>query len=144
MQLGVDDPHSHFMYLVGLQLAHPTMQDEFFWIDILIGFDYYNDILLDRIISEAGPVAVESRLGYLFQLKKLLMNRTSSFLVNITEEFAIFKFWRTDAIGILAGNNEEDWLNDYINKIFVANGQFCAFLPWKPNRPPLNWNLLVG
>ena len=62
LDIKVDDV---FPYLKGLRLAHPVGGDPVFPVDILIGADYYYQIVQEKAIRGAGPVAWESRLGYL-------------------------------------------------------------------------------
>ena len=45
--------------------AQPVTTDESFRISLLIGVDYYWDIIEDDIIRGDGPTAVGSKLGYL-------------------------------------------------------------------------------
>ena len=139
-------PQRYFKHLQGLRLAHPIMQDETFRIDILIGSDFYYKIILDRIIRGTGPVAVESRLGYLLSGptgEPSSTTETSTFTVNV-DEFDLSLFWRTDAIGILPEREEDDWLKDYKkDRIFFNDGQYGALLPWKPSHQPLDSNLGV-
>ena len=52
-------------YLRGLKLAHPVNADDKFEISLLIGADYYWDIVGDKIIRGNGPTAVSSKIGYL-------------------------------------------------------------------------------
>ena len=52
-------------YLQGLKLAHPVISNKNFTIQILIGADYYWKFVQDTIIRGDGPIAQESKLGYL-------------------------------------------------------------------------------
>lgn len=56
---------SHFPYLNGFKLAHPVSRDEDFEVSILIGADYFWDIVEDKVIRGPGPTAVKSKVGYL-------------------------------------------------------------------------------
>ena len=60
-----------FSYLRGLQLAHPVMEGEQFEISLLIGGDFYWDIVQDKIVRGNGPTAVSSKIGYLFPVLSL-------------------------------------------------------------------------
>jgi hypothetical protein len=55
---------SSLMYLQGLKLAPPVTIDDEFDISLLIGTDFYWQIVGDRIIRGDGPAAVSSRIGY--------------------------------------------------------------------------------
>ncbi|XP_077865513.1 uncharacterized protein LOC144352224 [Saccoglossus kowalevskii] len=52
-------------YLRNLKFAHPAPEVDSFEISILIGADFYWDIVGDHIIRGPGPTAVSSKLGYL-------------------------------------------------------------------------------
>ena len=52
-------------HLKGLNLTHSVTSDIKFEISLLIGADYYWDIVEDDVIRGNGPTAVGSKLGYL-------------------------------------------------------------------------------
>ena len=52
-------------HLRDLQLAHPVGYSEKFHISLLIGVDHYWEIVGNHIVRGTGPVAMESKLGYL-------------------------------------------------------------------------------
>jgi len=52
-------------YLRGLDLAHPITHSSDFEITVLIGADFYWQLVEDKIICGNGPTAVQSKLGYL-------------------------------------------------------------------------------
>jgi hypothetical protein len=54
----------HLKYLQGLKLAHPFSMDTTFDISLLVGADFYWQIVGDKIIRGDGPTAVSSRVGY--------------------------------------------------------------------------------
>jgi len=56
---------SEFPYLKGLHLAHPLSSDPEFTVLLLVGADYYWDIVGDKVVCGSEPTAVESKLGYL-------------------------------------------------------------------------------
>ena len=58
-------PGNHYPYLHGLPPAHPVRSDDNFEINLLIGADFYWNIVQDRIVCGNGPTAVESKIGYL-------------------------------------------------------------------------------
>ena len=49
----------------GLDLAHPYTYTTEFQINLLIGADFYWNIVENQIIRGNGPMAVQSKLGYL-------------------------------------------------------------------------------
>ena len=48
-----------------LKLAHPIKQGGSFHVQLLIGADFYWDVVGNKVIRGPGPTAVESKLGYL-------------------------------------------------------------------------------
>ena len=58
-------PDNHFPHLQGLPLTHPVRSGDNFEITLLIGADFYWNIVQDRIIRGNSPTAVESKIGYL-------------------------------------------------------------------------------
>ena len=52
-------------YSRGLPLAHPITTDDNFKISLLIGADYYWDMVEDHIVRGNGPTAMASKLKYL-------------------------------------------------------------------------------
>ena len=52
-------------HLRGLTLAHPVSSAEKFEISLLIGVDYYWEIVGNHIVRRRGPTAMQSKLGYL-------------------------------------------------------------------------------
>jgi len=56
---------SEFPHLQGLHLAHPFSSDPEFTVSLLVGADYYWDIVGDKVVRGSGPTAIKSKLGYL-------------------------------------------------------------------------------
>jgi hypothetical protein len=65
LQNNINFDASKLHYLQGLKLAHPVCSGDKFEISMLIGADYYWEIVQNKIIRGKGPTAVQSRLGYL-------------------------------------------------------------------------------
>ena len=65
----LDDPYrkvvNSLSYLQGLPLAHPTSELSTFSVNILIGANFFWDLVGDKYIREAGPTAVSSIFGFL-------------------------------------------------------------------------------
>ena len=97
-------------HLKGLKLAHPVSSGNF-EINLLVGADFYWDIVQDKIIrGDGGPTAVVARLqlwlGYLLcgPLKsKCVRNDVASILhltASTNEEFHLQKFWSLESMSI--------------------------------------------
>ena len=55
----------NMLHLQGLTLAHPITDKENFEISLLIGSDHYWNFVGDHIVRGNGPIAMQSKLGYL-------------------------------------------------------------------------------
>ena len=120
-------------------------------IDILIGSDYYWSVVNGEAVrGEAGPTAVNSKLGWLLSgpVGKGSSDHVNSHLV-VTGEFNSFfetnehdelvntvkKFWETESIGIKEPLNEESNENTGILKHLTYDGKrYVVGLPWKEER----------
>lgn len=141
---------THYPYLRGLQLAHPGTSEEHFEISLLIGGDFYWDIVQDRVIKGNGPTAVSSRIGYLLSGPiSNGRNSKSTSMMNILvahkkEELDLEKFWKLESMGIDAKENEtemtESMENFMTNSIRLENGRYTTKLPWIENAPELPSN----
>ena len=58
-------PGDKYPYHCGLSLAHTVGKNNDFEISLLIGADFYWNIVQDKIIWGNGPTAMESKIGYL-------------------------------------------------------------------------------
>ena len=87
-------------HLKVLPLAHPITMAENFEICLLVGADFYWDLVGDHIIRGDGPTAMSSKLGYLLS-RPVLLPRPPSTIVNILhmaaeheqEEQNLLRFW---------------------------------------------------
>ncbi|XP_063408858.1 uncharacterized protein LOC134692334 [Mytilus trossulus] len=142
-------------YLRGLKLAHLVTQDESFEISLLIGADYYWDLVEDEVIRGNGPTAVRSKLGFLLsgpvsdKRDNSLMG-TSIFNILIshkTEEHDKETFWRLESIGINSKEtdiDDTDFLETYQDtSIELRGNKYFAKLPWKQEHDELPSNYTV-
>ena len=143
-----------YHHLQGLVLADKSLIDGSPPnIDILIGSDYYFDIILGEIRrGDEGPVAVNSEFGWLVSGNveasnsgieeadvNLIIERSDASyhnpcVSNEKDELtdAVSKFWRTESIGILEPNQqstEEDFLRDL--QYDESEKRYQVSLPWK-------------
>ncbi|XP_071128314.1 uncharacterized protein [Mytilus edulis] len=140
-----------FSYLRGLQLAHPVMDGEQFEISLLIGGDFYWDIVQDKIVRGNGPTAVSSKIGYLLSGPVPTRASNASFsMMNILvchkqEECDLEKFWKLESLGIDAKEQNDPDLAESIENylqtsITKKNDKYIAKLPWRENAPELPTN----
>ena len=140
-------------YLQELPLAHPVTSDENFHISILIGADYYWQIMQDRIVRNDGLTAVESRLGYLLSgplpFPQLVYTTSSQVLTFscITEDTDCDYFWRVESMGTtpVKENTDTGFLQQYLdnNITLQPNGTYCLKFPWKTGHPVLPSNYTI-
>ncbi len=118
---------------------------------MLIGADYYWDIVENEIIRGDGPTAVKSKLGYL--LSGPIHNNTSRdsnericnvITSHVPDETALERFWSLESMGITSSISDPkfaDTLEQYQQtSIEYTDGRYCAKLPWKLDHPPLPSN----
>ena len=103
-------------YLLGLKLAHPVTRDTAFTISLLIGADYYWDIVEDKIILGRdlqrtvevgyllpGPVSDASVRNNKRPVEHILNVITS----HMPEEGALQRLWILESIGIVPETSDE-------------------------------------
>ena len=145
-----------YSYLKGLQLAHPVSESEEFSIEILIGADYYWSIVQDKIIRGEGPIAIQSKLGYLLSGPLIthqdLNTPVPVSMMNViamhrSEDIDIERFWRVESMGVEPISKEkeyENYLSHYQeNSIHFERGKYTAKLPWRENHEPLPTNEMI-
>jgi len=142
---------SSMPHLQGLQLAHPVTFDKNFTRSILIGADYYWKFVQDKIIRGDGPIAQESRLGYLLSgpLPHSLSQSATSILLQISSTVQpkqpnLETFWSVERIGTTPNSSCLDltFLRNYQQfSISRSNDRiYIAHFPWKEGRPYLPSN----
>ena len=92
---------NQYPHLYGLQLAHPVGSDNKFEITLLVGADFYWNLVQDKIIRGNGPTAVESKIGYLLSGPLSLSDTKASvsmFHASVMQSNEP-KFWDTEQLG---------------------------------------------
>ena len=151
---------SNFPYLNGLKLAHPALDDEEFDISVLVGADFYWDIVEDRVIRGPGPTAVKSKVGYLLSgpmhvHAPVKSEQLSSSVLNIVtphrvEEWEIHKFWEIESSGTEKDCNtnknfDQMEITAYQeSSIYLKDNKYFAKFPWKPDHPELPSNEMIA
>jgi hypothetical protein len=130
----------HISHLKKLRLANPYTGDEKFEVEMLIGADYYLDVVEDKIICGDGPTVMKSKLGNLLSgtiRKNHDTNRKSTTMMNIVtyhkeEDCQLQKFWELESTGIEADMYKNSTLKQYQeNCILYTGSRYLAKLPWK-------------
>lgn len=142
-------------YLRGLKLAHPIKEEDNFEISMLIGADFYWDIVENEIIRGNGPTAVKSKLGYLLSGPTFNQNVSttciSTTMMNVLiqhkqEEVDLEKFWNLESIGVTEkemSTKENSFYDTYESSIEHENGRYIAKLPWKDDFDDLPSNYQI-
>ena len=104
-------------FLLGLKLAQPVTRETAFPISLLIGADHYWDIVEDKIVRGKGPIAVQSKIGYLLSEPVLDASarnnkRPAEDILNVItsrmpEEDAFQRFWSLESMGIVPETSDE-------------------------------------
>ena len=143
-----DMPH-----LQGLKLAHPANGGSNFPVSLLIGADYYWTFVQDNIVRGNGPVAQQSKLGYLLSgplahqhpepISTVLLELTVS--LDSPDEPNIERFWALESIGTQVSPPASDFLRQYqVSSLSRReDGAYVAKFPWREDRPPLPSNFAV-
>jgi hypothetical protein len=156
LQIPLREHMSDMPHLKNLTLAHPITAEEHFRISLLIGADYYWDIVEDEVIRGPGPTAVASKLGYLLSGPLRTPSKPSNTLVNLLQtitstkgtELDLERFWSLESMGITpptTTGKQHDFLRNYIHYSISrnTNGSYTAKFPWKDDTPTLPDNYLA-
>lgn len=141
-------------YLQGLKLAHPISTDTNFDITLLIGADFYWDIVENRVVRGKGPTAVSSKIGYLLSGPipspdtEVHDNHVLNILTATPAIEEIERFWKLESIGITPEEDDtpaETCLTEYQDRCIEYHGDhYSAKLPWKENHDPLPSNYMIA
>ena len=153
----LQDDDLNFPYLQGLRLADPVRTRGPLEINIIIANDYYGSLVTGEIIKGDGPMAMNSKFGWLLsgpviqaeQLKEII--ETHCYRIEIkpaqddeTLNEILPRFWELDSLGIADSSKVEDEVLRHFNKSMSFNkqeGRYTVQLPWKQDRLPLPSNL---
>ena len=145
---------SQLPHLQDLQLAHLFTSDREFTISLLVGADYYWDIVGDKVVHGSGPTTVESKLGYLLsgpsqQKHPHSMAINVSVIVTPTQShFDLEHFWTLESIGVSQGDDTaaidmtENYLTFCVSR--AVDGAYIARFPWRMYHSPLPTNYAVA
>ena len=124
--------------------------DTTFEISLLVGADFYWQIVGDKIIRE-GPTAVSSRIGF-FLSGPLPVNKRNDvsnvmdvIATHVSETTDLTRFWDIESMGISKDDNEDTDTSSYLHHyqeacITFSDGKYTAMLPWKQIHQPLPTN----
>ena len=143
----LQDDDLNFPYLQGLRLAEPLK------IDVSIGNDYYGSLVTGEIIKGDGPMAMNSKFGWLLSGPVIQAERpteiieTHCYRIDVipaqddeTLNEILSRFWELHSLEIPDSLKVEDEVLRYFNESVSFNeqeGRYTVQLPWKQDRPPL-------
>jgi len=139
-------------------LAHPITHSSDFEIIVLIGADFYWQVVEDKIIRGNGPTTVQSKLGYLFSgpIPPSLNSTTDLNVFHAVAQpvddcTAVPKFWKVESVGTLSCHEPppmDPFLSSYLESSIKCrtDGLCIVKFPWKENHPllPSNCNICEG
>ena len=144
---------SELPYLHGLRLAHPGTSDSTFQISMLIGADFYWDIVEDHVIRGNEPTAVKSKIGYLLSGPVHAQNSDATehvfnIMASRPPTDVLERIWTLESMGISPTSDDTD-KTDYFNEyqqssIVYQDGSYTAKLPWKRDHAELPSNYDVA
>ena len=144
---------SIYRHLANLELADATNSATELQIDVLIGSDYYWQLVTGRVVKgPKGPTAVETKLGWVLsgrvegEIRKgttvnlITARSTHSLTVNDNTEQEslnnrLQRFRDLESLGIL--KDETSVYSIFTQQIALKEGRYEVHLPWKESHPML-------
>ena len=134
-------------HLRNLEIRNPVEHGE---VDVLIGSDYYEELLLPlehRIGNPGEPVGVKTPLGWTIvrpvsetantcSIANCVYTFHSTFTPEMRADELMRKMWDEEVVGITNQNKQRCLLR---GRCF-AEGRYEVAIPWKDNEPPLHCN----
>ena len=136
---------SRYSYLCGIQLADCSNSARS-TVDVLIGSDFYWQLVGSEIRQgKGGPVAINSKLGWLLSgplNSSEFTNNTSCNLILAHEDanncpndndqlYAMLKqFWELETIGIIDNMGTSSQVDKFLSDIVFTEGRYQVSLPW--------------
>ena len=130
-----------YSHLNGLELADSGAINDAIEISMLIGADYYWEIVTGRICrGRSGPTAIETKLGWVlsgpvpgYNQEHTSVLFTAHVLQTEASEASLDErlksFWDLETLGIR--NDECSVYDHFMESIRFHEGRYCVRLPWK-------------
>ena len=135
-------------HLTGLELADWAEQGSKLEVDVLIGSDYYWDLVTGAVSkSTGGPTAIHTKLGWVLSgpitvkgPNQCSTNLVTTHVLRIDAQpdplnDQLRAFWELESLGIHP--NEKSMYDDSISNIKFREGRYEVSLPWKQFHQPL-------
>ena len=139
-----------YPHLQGLQLADSPGSNES--IDVLIGSKHYWDFVEGDIVrGEFGPVAIDSKFGWLLSgstnnglynetcTANLVFGSSDSQLETTQDPLVdvLKKFWETESIGIKGDPEPKEFIESFNESVHFNGKRYEVELPWKQDCPSI-------
>ncbi|XP_064638310.1 uncharacterized protein LOC135494325 [Lineus longissimus] len=141
-------------HLHGLRLAHPLSNENPFDISILIGSDFYWDFVEGPIVKGIGPIAVQSKLGYMLSGPVDQSNTVSNRprILNVSnntreDEIRLQQYWDLETLDITDDSIDPvplDYKSYCETHLHYTENGYVSQLPWKVEHAPLPTNYNVA
>ena len=120
---------SKLSHLKGLPLAHSISSEENFEVVLLVGADFYWDLIGDHTVGGDGTTAVSSKLGYLLSgpLPVPQPHNVTTSLLNIVvnhdaDEQDLQKFWAVEDAGVTTDNLDKKFWTSILSDTHCPTG----------------------
>ena len=130
-------------HLLGLELADSADSDDVLEVDVLIGSDWYWNLVTGRVIrGKSGPIAIHTKVGWILSgpaTNPTTVNLTLSspthmlkidtFKVEPSLDDRLKQFWELESLGI--PTNETPVYEKFLQQIRFDGYRYEVSLPWK-------------
>ena len=136
---------------IGLDLADYSDGNSSLHIDMLIGSDYYWDLVTGSVCrGDGGLTAVHTKLGWVLSgpafardSAQCSMNLTTTHVLHVDSQRAesagleeqLRSFWELESLGI--HQEEKTLYDDFTSNVAFQDGRYKVSLPWKEFHDPL-------
>ena len=138
-----------YEHLTGLELADSAGASDTLDVDVLIGSDWYWNLVTGRIIrGRSGPIAIHTKVGWVLsgptnhQEVTVNLTLTSTHALKIDTcplepnlEDHLKRFWELESLGI--AKDEASVYDKFVQQIRFDGNRYEVSLPWKEHHPPL-------
>lgn len=132
-------------HLASLELADYSESDQSLEVDILVGSDYYWDLVTGGVSrGSSGPTAIHTKLGWVLsgptcskEPGRCSVNLVTTHVLRVDAQHndsksldeALRSFWDLESLGI--HEPEKTMYDEFANTIAFQDGRYMVSLPWK-------------
>ncbi len=145
-------------HLASLDLADYSEGDQSLGVDILVGSDYYWDLVTGGVSrGSSGPTAIHTKLGWVLsgpmhsrEADRCSMNLVTTHVLRVDTQQnssnsldeTLRSFWDLESLGIR--EPEKTMYDEFANTITFQDGRYVVALPWKEFHGPLPDNYQIS